>query len=448
MARPMIVLILGTLTFAVTTAGCIEPMDPDGRPCPCADGYVCCSGTCEAEDQGDQRKDDTPPCLQEPECEPGWTKACETGTDVGECSVGIRTCGENGLWGPCEGQVGPAQELCNGLDDDCDGETDEGFPIGEACEPLGTCTEATFACAPDGRGVQCVQHDPGQEDCEDGLDNDCDGYTDEGGIIDPGAEVDEQWVRMCPGAFLFAADGEGGGIHVRLQGFEVMRTEVTVRAYERCVRAGVCLPTQETTSSTAYRDGSGLVAINFVTWPMAQTYCRWIGARLPSETEWEYVARGGSLQLQWPWGQAQPDCTRGLVCDMTGYDESVCDEDTWCLEIGGSCGVVEEDPYGLVPTEVCSRPAGASAQGVCDLVGNVSEWVADCWSPEIDGATVSQVPREGDCTPDGRSWGDLRVIKGASFRDPDDMFPVTYRAGLGAPDSRDEMGFRCVRSPR
>ena len=46
------------------------------------------------------------------------------GTDVGECVAGVTTCG-GGAWGACVGEVGPADEVCNGLDDDCEGVVDD-----------------------------------------------------------------------------------------------------------------------------------------------------------------------------------------------------------------------------------------------------------------------------------------------------------------------------------
>ncbi len=57
-----------------------------------------------------------------PECPEGATAPC--GIDMGECSPGVQTC-RDGVWSVCEGGVQPTGEVCNGLDDDCDGETDE-----------------------------------------------------------------------------------------------------------------------------------------------------------------------------------------------------------------------------------------------------------------------------------------------------------------------------------
>ncbi|RME22782.1 MAG: hypothetical protein D6806_12385, partial [Deltaproteobacteria bacterium] len=65
-------------------------------------------------------------------CTPGSTAACYDGpggtAGIGICHAGISVCGPDKEFGPCQGQQLPADsETCNGLDDDCDGETDEGL---------------------------------------------------------------------------------------------------------------------------------------------------------------------------------------------------------------------------------------------------------------------------------------------------------------------------------
>jgi len=112
-------------------------------------------------------------------CTNGAEQPC--GTDVGECQRGTLTC-VDGQWGACEGEVGPATEVCNGLDDNCDGTIDDN-PV----DAGGACTSGTGACEAEGTAVcnagvlECnaVPGDPTQEVC-DGLDNDCDGLVDNG----------------------------------------------------------------------------------------------------------------------------------------------------------------------------------------------------------------------------------------------------------------------------
>jgi len=75
------------------------------------------------------------------------------------------------------------QELCNGIDDDCDGQVDEGFNVGGSCTVgVGACqASGVYVCSPDGTSSFCnaTPGEPSEEIC-DGIDNDCDGQIDEG----------------------------------------------------------------------------------------------------------------------------------------------------------------------------------------------------------------------------------------------------------------------------
>ncbi len=115
---------------------------------------------------------------------PGIGETCSAG--VGSClRRGIQTCSENGLGLACSARPEqPSEEICNGVDDDCDGRTDEGFAgLNTACSRgTGTCRRAGInRCSEDGQSVVCgaVEGAPNDDICN-GLDDDCDGQTDEG----------------------------------------------------------------------------------------------------------------------------------------------------------------------------------------------------------------------------------------------------------------------------
>lgn len=101
----------------------------------------------------------------------GINQTC--GTDTGECVKGIQTC-TSGEWDPCSGTyVGPAVEICDSKDNDCDGVTDE--DLTRTC--MTTCGTGTETCN-NGMWAACTAQQPVSEICNDKTDNDCDGKTD------------------------------------------------------------------------------------------------------------------------------------------------------------------------------------------------------------------------------------------------------------------------------
>ncbi len=110
----------------------------------------------------------------------------ENTQNVGLCLTGEQVC-INGKWGECVGAVFPAQEECNGEDDDCDGQVDEASDLTSppACEKsLGVCAGAKRICEK-GQWKVCEAAQYGaeyqdKEDKCDGKDNDCDGIIDAG----------------------------------------------------------------------------------------------------------------------------------------------------------------------------------------------------------------------------------------------------------------------------
>ena len=90
-----------------------------------------------------------------------------------------------------------------------------------------------------------------------------------------------------------------------LPGFCMQRLEVTVADYQTCLNAGVCTPTGTDAQCNLNQSGRGTHPVNCVDFTQATSYCAFIGARLPTEPEWEYAARGIDGR-KYPWGNAPP----------------------------------------------------------------------------------------------------------------------------------------------
>ena len=223
------------------------------------------------------------------------------------------------------------------------------------------------------------------------------------------------------GSVPYQAD-EGPRHWVNLGAFELMRNEVTVGQYRDCVDAGAC--TSPATGETCLFSNWSAVAagkeahpVNCVSWVQAQAFVTWIGARLPTEAEWEYAARSGGGAQKFPWGNARPNC------DRLHYE---------------ACAQPEGEPK---TAEVCTHAAGHSAQGICDLAGNVYEWVEDYYQDSYVGAPI-----------DGRPWTEpginpsWRSIRGGAWGFGAAVARNANRSGHDQDAQIGAYGFRAARS--
>ena len=209
---------------------------------------------------------------------------------------------------------------------------------------------------------------------------------------------------------------------VALRAFYIDKTEVTNRQYRACVEAGVCTPPEKAGSYTReqyYNDPAyDNYPVIWITQEQAESYCAWVGGRLPTEAEWEYAARGPD-SLVFPWGN-EFDGTRLNYCDL--------ECGTGIRDLSISDGYADTAPVG-------SYPSGISWCGALDMAGNVREWVGDWYGPYAD---------EGVENPTGPVSGNSRIPKGGSWLDkPDDV--RSANRGENSPDyTRHKVGFRCV----
>jgi formylglycine-generating enzyme required for sulfatase activity len=202
-------------------------------------------------------------------------------------------------------------------------------------------------------------------------------------------------VQIAAGTF---AMGQAGGdptaapAHsVSIHRFAMGERPITGAEWKSCVAGGGC-------ASVRLTGGDDRTSMHNLSWDDAQQYVAWLSKktghryRLPTEAEWEYAARAGTVTRYW-WG------------DQVGVGLAN------CVDCGG-----EQDKSGPLPVDAF-KP---NPFGLLSVHGGVSQWVADCWFPNYQSAPTDGSARD-------RKNCDSRVLRGGSFRNDRNNVTVSVR---------------------
>lgn len=222
-------------------------------------------------------------------------------------------------------------------------------------------------------------------------------------------------VLIPEGEFIMGTDvrlkDERPGHVVYLKNFYIDKFEVTNEDYQKFIKVtGHKAP--ENWKDNKYPLRKGRHPVIFVDWYDSDAYCKWLGKRLPRETEWEKAARGIN-GYTFPWGNE--------------WDSNKSNN-----PIRGSAGAMA----------VGSFEAGKSPYDIYDMSGNVWEWVDDYYLPHPGSDYASPEFGKKYKILKGGSWWDC------SFYSCGISAPAFNRAFFDPSTNNDSFGFRCAADAR
>lgn len=243
-------------------------------------------------------------------------------------------------------------------------------------------------------------------------------------------ELCPEMVALPGGSFMMGSpesepnrfSNEGPQREVTITRFAMGKTEITYAEYSICLAEGACpqLPDDGT-------DRTGMPQTN-VSWSDAQDYIAWLNEqvpgepyRLPTESEWEYAARGGTTTAYYwgdDWDRAYANMGREVCC--IGVAEG---PDKWRYD--APVGQFPPNPFGLY-----------------DMAGNLAEWVEDVYTSDIDKSPTDGSPR---IWISDSPWAQRHAIRGGSYGDR----PWGVRSAVRSSNDKNwrlyEYGFRVAR---
>lgn len=196
-----------------------------------------------------------------------------------------------------------------------------------------------------------------------------------------------------------------------VQDFWLDQTEVTAGAYDLCVLTGSCTAADSAglgvnSGSPGFED----YPANYVTLRQAETYCAWLGRRLPTEAEWEYAA-GGRQGWEYPWGDGPPAACQQNITSSMPID----------ADVHHGCAV------GQFP---------ANENGIQDMGGGVYEYTS---SPFCRYAAETESGYLTGCD------STLHAVRDAGFTSSSlDLAKVAFRQSTASDVTHQSLGFRCA----
>ncbi len=276
-------------------------------------------------------------------------------------------------------------------------------------------------------------------------------------LAPPPIACPEGMTKIPGGKFFMGSDDRKDEEHERpahqvtLSTYCIDTTEVTVAQYKACSDRGECrrAPKEnewegiDAPSHKLYDplcnirdpDANAKLPINCLDWDLADSFCKAVGKRLPTEAEWEYATRGSDGR-KYPWGDDPP--TNGQFLNACGKE---------CVAWGKKhpdpdnplTAMYNVDDGFATTAPVGSFPKGASPFGLQDVVGNVWEWVSDWYAP---------YGPESMNDPKGPGEGTERVLRGGAWNGSDPAWVrPTYRFKSNPKLRSHGIGMRCAKTP-